>query len=263
MGGEKKSVAIYFTSHNLFYPDKLECFENTIFEKDRYEWTRMRIQRATKHIFLRDVFKIWYTKGINAKICSIPLLVDFLKKEVEGFDEIIMVGSSAGGTAATLIGAMLNADIILNFNGQWEINSSIDKHDIKMLKDIRKDYGRFFDISKIIENTNNIFYFISEKSQWDHEQYIYTRHLAINRIFFKTSHHGIPFLKVAIPVVLNMSRNELSSLTSHHYNPLFFTFKCVGLKQTIRGLYNQVIKNTALNLYLIVCKSITYSKKYL
>ena len=129
----------------------------------------MRIQRATKHIFLRDVFKIWYTKGINAKICSIPLLVDFLKKEVEGFDEIIMVGSSAGGTAATLIGAMLNADIILNFNGQWEINSSIDKHDIKMLKDIRKDYGRFFDISKIIENTNNIFYFISEKSQWDHE----------------------------------------------------------------------------------------------
>lgn len=131
--GGKNTVAVYFTSHNLFYPDTIECFEKAIKEKDRYEWTRIKINRASKHIFLRDIFKIWYVKGINSKINSIPLILDFLKKETEGYDEIVMIGSSAGGTAAALFGSMLNADIVFDFNGQWEINSSIKKFNIEKL----------------------------------------------------------------------------------------------------------------------------------
>lgn len=233
---------MYFTSHNLFYPDTIECFEKAIKEKDRYEWTRIKINRASKHIFLRDIFKIWYVKGINSKINSIPLILDFLKKETEGYDEIVMIGSSAGGTAAALFGSMLNADIVFDFNGQWEINSSIKKFNIEKLIKLKEEYGIYYDLLNLVYDQNNIFYFVSEKSKWDSDQFIHSQKLKINRLFFKTLHHGVPFLKVAIPVVLNMSRNELSSLSSRHYNPFFFTLKCVGLKQTIRGLYNQIIK---------------------
>ena len=33
MGGAKNNVVVYFTSHNLFYTDTVECFEKAIKEK--------------------------------------------------------------------------------------------------------------------------------------------------------------------------------------------------------------------------------------
>lgn len=40
-GENKKAVAVYFTSHNLFYPDTLESFNHSIYDKDYYEWIKM------------------------------------------------------------------------------------------------------------------------------------------------------------------------------------------------------------------------------
>ena len=56
----KGCVAIYISSNGIFYPDTVECFERTIFEKDRYEFTKLKIKRADKHIFIRDIYKHWY-----------------------------------------------------------------------------------------------------------------------------------------------------------------------------------------------------------
>lgn len=153
-----------------------------------------------------------------------------------------MVGSSAGATAAVLFGAMLNADLIYNFNGQWEINSSIKKFNIKKLIEVKKEYGVYYDLLNVVHNANNIFYFVSEKSKWDLEQFIHSRNLKINRLFFKTSHHGIPFLKVALVKVLNMDNSELKKISSIHYNPILFTIHCVGFVKTLQGLYGQFKK---------------------
>lgn len=183
------------------------------------------------------MFKCWYVFGINARIHNIPLLADFLKKETDGYEEIIMIGSSAGGTAAALFGSMLKADLIYCFNGQWEINSSIRKFNIERLIKVREEYGIYYDLLNVVHNTNNIFYFVSENSKWDSEQFMHSQNLKINRLFFKTSHHGIPFLKVALGKVLNMNNCELKRLCSIHYNPILFTIKCVGIVKTAQGLY--------------------------
>lgn len=233
------TVAIYFSSNNLYYPDTEDCFVKTIYEKDRYEWTRMMIKRASKHIFVRDVYKTWYVTGINSSTSSIPLLLERLKKEVKGYDEIVTVGSSAGGFAASYFGSCLNADIVFNFNGQWEINSVIERNGYSSLKKLHESCGDFFDIVKYIRNSQNIFYFISEKSRWDIAQEKYSQILPLNRIFFSTSHHGIPFLKVALPYVLNMDKKHLSDFSDRHFNPFIFTVKCVGLHKALNGLYKQ------------------------
>ena len=44
------------------------------------------IKRASKHIFVRDVFKTWYITGINSKINNVPLLAELLRKETEGYE---------------------------------------------------------------------------------------------------------------------------------------------------------------------------------
>lgn len=155
----RNAVVVYFSSHNLFYPDTLECFEKAIYEKDRYEWSHRMIKRASKHIFVRDIYKIWYQKGINAKINSIPKLADFLRQETSGFDEIIMVGSSAGGYAASLFGSLLNADIILDFNGQWEIVSPMIDGQNAVLKSLYPVSGKYYDLVPILEHTQEYILF--------------------------------------------------------------------------------------------------------
>ena len=49
---------------------------------------------------------------------TIPLLLEWLKKETRGY-EVYTVGSSAGGYAAVLFGYSLNAERIISFNGQF------------------------------------------------------------------------------------------------------------------------------------------------
>lgn len=238
------TVAIYFTSNNLYYPNTVECFENTIYKKDRYEWTNLKINRASKHIFVRDVYKRWYITGVNAQISSISLLLEKLKKEVAGYSEIVTIGSSAGGYAASLFGSLLNANLVFDFNGQWELNSAIRNNGYRSLESLRKKCGVYYDIVPLIRNSDHIFYFVSMKSKWDMEQDEYSHSLNMNRIYFSTSHHGIPFLKIALPIVLNLKREQLEKLVYKTYNPIFFTMKLCGIFPTIicffKGLVSKI-----------------------
>lgn len=238
IGGGKK-IAIYFTSNDLYWPDTPESFQYSIIEKDRYEWTNLLIKRCDKHIFIRDVYKEWYITGINKDINNTERLLEFLRKETKGCSELICVGSSAGGYAASLFGSLLNADIVFNFNGQWDINETIKKHGYTRLDDLRNLYGKFYNIVPLVKNTSNVFYFVSSKSKWDMEQFKHSERLDLQRIYFNTSHHGIPFLKAALPHVLNLGKDDLLQLTNKSFNPLIFTIKYAGLIETIKGLYKQ------------------------
>lgn len=93
---KKDCVAVYITSNNLFFPNTPELFQKAVIEKDRYEWTRLKISRADKHIFLRDVYKQWYGSGINATLNSIDKVAEWLKDEVKGYNSLIIMGSSGG-----------------------------------------------------------------------------------------------------------------------------------------------------------------------
>lgn len=241
--GDKNWCTIYFSSNDIYFPNTEEFFRKRIVEKNFFEWYHLRIKKAYKHIFVRDVFKQWYLMGVNAKINTPEKLTDFLRKETEGYN-IVTVGSSAGGYAAILHGSLLNAKYVLAFNSQFEIKSLLKKT-TEEINPIIFRYSsiidKYFDIIKYMNDSTDIFYFNSSKSKWDFEQSLYIGDKPnIHNIRFNSSHHGIPFLKIALPVVLNLSVEKLKRLSRVVHSPIWFTYQMVGLVTTIVGFYKQL-----------------------
>lgn len=241
--GDKNWCAIYFCSNDIYYPNTEEIFRKRIVEKNFFEWYHLRINKAYKHIFVRDVFKQWYLTGINAKINTPEKLTEFLQKETKGY-HIVTVGSSAGGYAAILHGSLLNAKYVLAFNPQFEIASLLKTTAENENPILFRESGairKYLDIIQYLNSRTEIFYFYSSKSKWDVEQ---STHIGskvnIFNIKFKSSHHGIPFLKVALPSTVNKNINKLRELSRKTHFPLFYTIGQVGVIKTIVGLLNQI-----------------------
>ena len=247
--GNKKYCAIYFCSNDIYYPNTEEILKKRIVEKDFYEWYNSRITKAYKHLFIRDIFKQWYLGGINSQINTPEKLLDFLRKETFGY-HLITIGSSAGAYAAILYGSILQAEKVIAFNPHCELNSLLKRSSEQInpllfrLKD--SDRNKYFDITSFINKNIDIFYFYSNKSQWDIEQNLFLRNKNIKGILqipFSSRHHGIPFLKVALPIVLNLETKELKKYTKHIQNPLLFTIKMVGIKKTLVGFWQQIYQS--------------------
>ena len=121
----KDYCAVYFCSNDIYYPNTEEIFKKRIIEKNFFEWYGSRIKKAYKHIFIRDVFKQWYLAGINSNINTPEKLIEFLRKETEGY-HTVMLGSSAGAYAAILYGSLLQTKKVIAFNPQYELKSFLN-----------------------------------------------------------------------------------------------------------------------------------------
>jgi len=239
----KEYCIIYFSSNDLYYPNSDISFSESILKKNRFEWYRNRINYGHKHIFFRDIKKQWYLTGINSTINNPEKMAKFIESESVGY-KLIFVGSSAGGFISVILGQLLNADRILTFNGQYEILSLLNKPSASIQDPIlhrnkdNRDLLPFYDAVNFIHNPKSIYYFQSCYSQWDIEQNDYLSSKHVNKISFKTSNHGIPFLKSNLPVVLNLSEIELNKLSGKKMHPLAFSIKIVGIKKTLIGLFS-------------------------
>lgn len=244
--GDKEWCAIYFCSNDIYYPNTEDIFRKRILEKNFFEWYHSRINKAYKHIFIRDIFKQWYLSGINKNLNSPAKIIDFLKKETENY-KVITIGSSAGGYAAILYGSFINTQYTLAFNPQFEIQSLIKKSSeainplLFRIKDERKQY---FDITRFVGKQTKIFYFYSNASKWDVEQSKRIDNSIPNfyKISFQTKHHGIPFIKAALPKVINLDLEVLKKLALRKHSPIIFTIKMIGIKETLLGIYKQMKK---------------------
>lgn len=220
--------AIYFCSHDIYYPNSEEIFRKRIVEKNFFEWYHSRITKASKHIFIRDIFKQWYLAGINKDINTPEKVTDFLKKETLGY-KIITIGSSAGGYAAVLYGSLLSAEYVLSFNARFEIHSVL-KNSTENINPLafrlKHQRQNMFDLNPYINSTTKYFYFFSTKSQLDiiQEKYLEKKD-NIYIIRFNTKHHGIPFLKVALHKVLNLNIKQLETLSKKDQSPIIFTIQ--------------------------------------
>lgn len=258
----KEHCVVYFSSNDLYYPNSEVAFSESIINKNRFEWFGNRVNYAHKHIFLRDIKKQWYLTGINATINSPIQLLNFLRKETEGY-KVIFVGSSAGGFISVILGQLLKAERIYTFNGQFDIFSLLNKPNAEEIDPIlfRNRNNElllpYYNAVSFITNPSSIYYFHSNKSKWDIEQCNLIKHLAINRLCFTTSNHGVPFLKSNLPVVLNLSLDNLNELSGKTMHPLFFSLKMVGFLKTVEGLKS--IMQFALN--KIYIKTIQKLKK--
>lgn len=240
-GAEKKYCVLYFSSNDLYYPNTETALREQVLKKNRFEWYGKRINHAFKHVFLRDIKKQWYLTGINESISTPEKLFHFLKSETEGY-KVVALGSSAGGFAAVLFGQLLNAECIFTFNGQFEIASLLNKPNAEIIDPVifrnrdNKNLTPYFNLSKIITNPDSIYYFHSNKSQWDIEQWEVINNIPVHKISFATSNHGIPFLKSNLLTVLNLPLEDLRKLSGKTMHPLMFSLKTVGLVKTLEGL---------------------------
>ena len=237
---EKEYCIIYFSSNDIYYPNTEDAFRSQLINKNNFEWYKTRIHIGHKHIFIRDIQKQFYLGGINSRVSSSQKLLDFLKDETAGY-QVITVGSSSGGFAAVTYGQLLNAERIYSFNGTFEIRSKLD-FSTEAINPIifrnleNKEVNDWFDTRNFISHASSIFYFQSIKSAYDMKQFTHVKDLPINRIQFKNSRHGIPFLKTNLPYVLNCSTEDLQQMTGSVIQPLIFSIRTVGGIQTIFNL---------------------------
>jgi hypothetical protein len=236
----KEYCIIYFSSNDIYYPNSEHAFQEQLINKNPYEWYKTRINFGYKHIFLRDIQKQWYIGGVNSTLNTPEKLLSFLKKETEGY-KIITIGSSAGGFASVIYGQLLVADRIFTFNGNFELSSKLKISNERICPLLfrnqeNEEIRKWFDTRNIISNPSTIFYFHSTKSTTDIPQYAHVKDLSINCIQFKTSNHGVPFLKTNLSLVINSKASALLQLTGKVLNPLVFSLRNVGLIQTILAL---------------------------
>ena len=192
------------------------------------------------------MYKQWYIKGINGEISSQEKLLDFLEKETHGF-KVVTIGSSAGGYAATLFGGKLAAEQVICFNGQFclekaVLHSSLDCNPI-LFRRLKTAGVKVENILLGVQGKTRLFYVYSNKSVSDVEQHRYVEGMKnLSCIAFDSSRHGIPFLKVALPVFINLSAEEMESLSErNHHPPVFYYTLCRDLAMVsgiLRQAYN-------------------------
>lgn len=209
------STIVYFSSNGLYFPNNKDVFTNEVIIKDKYEW--IKISKSTKKfkkvIFIRDVFKQWYLKGINSSINNIDKLIEFISKENTN-KKLILVGISSGGYISSLIGSKLNADIVLNFAGQLSLEEIYKNNKNKLVTKYYDDYKKYYNLQDIIEkSTCKIFYFVCNKSLSDKHHI----NIAINckniRIFsFECNLHGVPFRNILLPKIINITLTNLDEI---------------------------------------------------
>ena len=241
--------AIYFSSNDIYYPNNEDIFQKRIVEKNFFEWYNTRIN-ARKHIFIRDIFKQWYLEGINAELDSPEKIFEWLKGETEGY-EVVTVGSSAGGYSAVLYGSLLKAQKVIAFNAQFSLKAIADESGEKsnplVYKYKNNDRSKYFELKDKLSDSVNYFYFLSVGCEKDMLQAtkLFTPPIppkSFNCLRFKTAHHGIPFLKVALVKVLNMGEKDLKGFTKKKNYPIWFTIRMVGVRKTITGFVLQAYR---------------------
>lgn len=241
----KDTCAIYFSSNDIYFPNTEDVFKNKIIDKNFFEWYGIRIKNVYKHILLRDVHKQWYLSGVNKEINSPESLLKFLINETKGYT-IVTVGSSAGGFAAVLYGSKLKAKKAIIFNAQFEIKTLLDSStsniDPFIFRYKNLPVSKYYDIKPFLNKSTDVFYFYSLGSKWDAEQHEHIKDVqSIHVIPFSTNHHGIPFLKSALNVVINLERNKLKKFIKSKNNPIIFTIRMIGLVKTFQGAKKQLL----------------------
>ena len=238
---KQKYCIIYFSSNNIYYPNTEEVFKEKIIAKNYFEWYGTRIEKGQKHIFIRDIQKQWYLNGINSELNSIEKIFEFLKIETKGY-KVITLGSSSGGYAAVLFGSFLNAEKILSFNGQFQIldllkNSCEEVDPIVFREQYNPTVNKYFSIKYFIKSPNRVYYFFSIKSDWDIANKNHIEDVqGLNILSFKTSNHGIPFLRSALSTIINSPYKDLLAINNKIHNPILFSIIYGGFIPTLNDL---------------------------
>jgi hypothetical protein len=85
-----------------------------------FEWTRTLESLPVAKIYVRDIYQIWYLKGLPGIADSPQGVSDYLCQLIgqQGIHRIVTMGGSMGGYAALLFGCLMGANEAHAFAGQ-------------------------------------------------------------------------------------------------------------------------------------------------
>ena len=241
-----KLCLILFSGNGLYYPNMETEFINRIIKDDRYEWsniTKSRIfqKKCAKIFFLRDIYKQWYVTGINQSLNTVEKLLNWLKKETEGYI-IITAGSSAGGYAAVLFGLLLHAERIFSFSGQF-ILSDIEENPLLKKYANNNQYNQYYNLVDFCSISRTpIFYFYPALCEYDKTQAQAVASIERERVYtyrIESAIHG-------------------DTVLPQNYRFLFF-----GKKKKLRKLYMRFKDKNITSKKLLAASSISYTIFYL
>ena len=244
---------IYFSSNGLYFPNTSQAFTEIILKNNRYEWKKNILKSAQKVIFVRDIKKQWYFEGINAEFDSIEKLSKLLKLESQGLN-VICVGNSAGGYAASLVGSLIGASHVFSFSGQFtllhQLNGELKKAMNPSLVKFEKneDYKKYYLLTNLIKGSKiKIFYFYPNKSDKDIMQSKLVRSLPNIYVFaFDSDIHSETCYKVNFVDLFNMNLEALIKLNclfkDKTINPYDFSVEVSGYIKTFKYLLKGWLK---------------------
>jgi hypothetical protein len=85
-----------------------------------FEFFGVSAELEAKRMFVRDLRQSWYHRGLSGHTKGIDDTARLLQEHLDraGVERLVVVGNSAGGYAALLLGTMLGADVSLCFGPQ-------------------------------------------------------------------------------------------------------------------------------------------------
>lgn len=246
--GKGKGITyIFFSGNGLFFPNTDECFEEVVVKKDRFEWTNVAScieKQAEKIIFVRDVYKRWYTKGVSKKYPDVDSLCNRLK-EIAGDTKIYTVGNSAGAYMAILAGYLLNATYAFAFNPQIDL-SKVDANDHPAIIALANSGAPYCKLQEIHANTRVLFFYAA-KNEADvmHKNLV---EMQDNYAFypFMETLHGKTMLAVNYPKVLREPEKiEALSISAPVSAKKFLMLSCGTVQGTFLYLKSIVTRAMA------------------
>lgn len=245
---ENENAVVYFSSNGLYYPNDDDTIKRVLVKGDRYEWKKMGSQAFSKNIYVRDIYKSWYIKGINASASSIERAANIINNEI-GKKRFITVGSSAGGYGAILFGIMLNAEYVIAFSPQISVplfleNTEPEKNPIYMKYCNNDGISKYLNLKDIIRQSDTeIFVFYPAQSERDIKQIEILKGMNnVNIIGVHEKQHGVGIYDFTLKALIEKDRYFLRSLSGHIFSKTGLSFEVLGKARTIYYLISKYLK---------------------
>lgn len=261
-----KPVIIFFTGHGLYFPTSIEMFRKKVLEENRFEWKNIAKSsgirdKVSKIIYIRDIYKNWCLKGINANMNSIPKMIEWFQTIISGRN-VVTVGSSAGGYMAILFGYLLKAKSIYTFSPQISLYEYNKWHSINYYDEYVNDpsINIYMDLRQYMSKFEGKIYYITpyycpeDKAQLDCLKECSIPNLKLFTV--DENRHGYTVYGASIEKILVMSEEKLDALCDYYdgkiIKPSHFCAKTSGPIKAISISFYRTLKK--LKNFVTVCR---------
>ena len=247
---ESKELYVFPSSNGLFFPNTFEVFQREIVEEDKYEWEGISCEplQDSKRLFLRDIHKQWYLRGVSRDLPSVDSIIELVRQQSK-YKKVRLVGSSAGGYLSVILGLSLNAEFVLSFSGQFQLDATARDDPIENTLVVNNLDSKYHRLNFLFEKncTTPIFYFVgegSERDQIDAKIAGSFRNVFVFRL--RSEIHGVPFLPFVLKYLIVYDVDRLKSLhtecDSVVLTPLHFALKVCGWRVVLLEYTKLILK---------------------